>query len=134
LHSSDTVDLEKLVPQSSSVIRRTFRVETPLITISIKQIGGEGAVANPGHPQLEGADARLHLPLPVAISIAGSVFRAFIRLRLEVLGDLCLQHLVEHRLHKLGDAFVTAKKLMQQLGIYGNLIVGHPLRPPVGFV
>jgi hypothetical protein len=36
LHNSDTVDLEKLVPHSSSVIRRTFRVETPLITISIK--------------------------------------------------------------------------------------------------
>jgi len=35
LHSSDTVDFEKLVPQSSSVIRRTLRVETPLITISM---------------------------------------------------------------------------------------------------
>src|SRR5690606_6487783 len=35
LHHSDTVDLEKLVPHNSSVIRRTFRVDTPLITISI---------------------------------------------------------------------------------------------------
>src|SRR5690606_34221609 len=34
LQRSDTVDFEKLVPQSSSVMRRTLRVETPLITIS----------------------------------------------------------------------------------------------------
>src|SRR5690606_6411089 len=56
------------------------------------------------------------------------------RLRFKVLSDLGLEHLVEHRLHKLGDTFVAVKKLMQQLGIYANLIVGHPLGPPVGLV
>src|SRR5690606_35991681 len=42
LHHSDTVDLEKLVPHNSSVIRRTFRVDTPLITISINLMGRAG--------------------------------------------------------------------------------------------
>src|SRR5690606_24702399 len=98
------------------------------------QIGGEGAVPNPGHPKLKGTDAGLHLPLPVAVSIAEPVLRALIRLRFKVLSDLGLEYLVEHRLHKLGDTFVAVKKLMQQLGIYANLIVGHPLGPPVGLV
>jgi len=35
LHRSETVDLAKLVPHSSSVMRATLRVETPLTTISM---------------------------------------------------------------------------------------------------
>ena len=34
--SSETVDLEKLVPQRASVIRVTLRVDTPFTTISMK--------------------------------------------------------------------------------------------------
>jgi len=36
LHNSDTSDFEILVPHSSSVISATLRVDTPLITISIR--------------------------------------------------------------------------------------------------
>ena len=38
LHSADTVDLENSVPQSSSVIWATQRVDTPFTTISINAI------------------------------------------------------------------------------------------------
>jgi hypothetical protein len=36
LQRAETVDAENEVPQSSSVIAATLRVETPLMTISIK--------------------------------------------------------------------------------------------------
>lgn len=37
-HSSDTVHIQKLVPQSSSLPRQTLRLETPLNTLSMSPI------------------------------------------------------------------------------------------------
>src|SRR5690606_5300121 len=34
----------------------------------------------------------------------------------------------------MGPLYVSTKKLVQSLAIYGNLVLGHPLQPPVGFV
>src|SRR5690606_17586426 len=45
---------------------------------------------------------------------------------------------VDHHLHhcqkELSHTLVSTKKLVQYLAIYGNLVLGHPLQPPVGFV
>src|SRR5690606_3270641 len=37
-------------------------------------------------------------------------------------------------LQQLSHTLVSTKKLVQYLAIYGNLVLGHPLQPPVGFV
>src|SRR5690606_40843503 len=48
--------------------------------------------------------------------------------------DLCVEYLVYDTLQQLSHTLVSTKKLVQYLAIYGNLVLGHPLQPPVGFV
>src|SRR5690606_35296978 len=50
------------------------------------------------------------------------------------LGHLCVEYLVYDTLQQLSHTIVSTKKLVQYLAIYGNLVLGHPLQPPVGFV
>src|SRR5690606_12271297 len=51
-----------------------------------------------------------------------------------LLGHLCVEYLVYDTLQQLSHTLVSTKKLVQYLAIYGNLVLGHPLQPPVGFV
>src|SRR5690606_20157371 len=94
----------------------------------------ERAASDPGHTQLQSTDAGLHLPVTIAVAIPRSFVRALKGRRFDVLTHLGLKHLVEHAFQQLAHALISTKKLMQHLAIYGNLVLGHPLHPPVGFV
>jgi hypothetical protein len=91
-----------------------------------KQFGGEGAVAHLGHPQDQPADARRQFPRPVAVAVALPLLGPFVRRRLELLGDLRLEHLVQDRLQELAELILAAREEpLQGLRIKRNLVVGH---------
>src|SRR5690606_11938216 len=73
-------------------------------------------------------------PSAVAIAVSQALFRTLKGRRLQLLGHLCVEYLVYHTLQQLSHTLVSTKKLVQSLAIYGNLVLGHPLQPPVGFV
>src|SRR5690606_38444261 len=99
--------------------------------VPVKQLRGERAASDPGYTQFQRADTSLHLPLTIAIAIPRPFVRALKGRRFDVLTHLGLKHLVEYAFQQLTHAFVSTKKLMQHLAIYGNLVLGHPLHPPV---
>src|SRR5690606_8660921 len=76
----------------------------------------------------------LHFPSAVAIAVSQALFRTLKGRRLQLLGHLCVEYLVYDTLQQLSHTLVSTKKLVQYLAIYGNLVLGHPLQPPVGFV
>src|SRR5690606_2507217 len=79
-------------------------------------------------------DSGLHFPSAVAIAVSQALFRTLKGRRLQLLGHLCVEYLVYNTLQQLSHTLVSTKKLVQYLAIYGNLVLGHPLQPPVGFV
>src|SRR5690606_17817129 len=102
--------------------------------IPFEQLRRERAAANPRQPQLQRPDSGLHFPSAVAIAVSQALFRTLKGRRLQLLGHLCVEYLVYHTLQQLSHTLVSTKKLVQYLAIYGNLVLGHPLQPPVGFV
>src|SRR5690606_32660949 len=79
-------------------------------------------------------DSGLHFPSAVAIAVSQALFRTLKGRRLQLLAHLCVEYLVYDTLQQLSHTLVSTKKLVQYLAIYGNLVLGHPLQPPVGFV
>src|SRR5690606_7746220 len=102
--------------------------------IPFEQLRRERAVANPRHPQLQRPDSGLHFPSAVAIAVSQALFRTLKGRRLQLLGHLCMEYLVYDTLQQLSHTLVSTKKLVQYLAIYGNLVLGHHLQPPFGFV
>src|SRR5690606_34236088 len=102
--------------------------------IPFEQLRRERAAANPRHPQLQRPDSGLHFPSAVAIAVSQALFRTLKGRRLQLLGHSCAEYLVYDTLQQLSHTLVSTKKLVQYRAIYGNLVLGHPLQPPVGFV
>src|SRR5690606_36105631 len=102
--------------------------------IPFEQLRRERAAATPRHPQLQRPDSGLHFPSAVAIAVSQALFRTLKGRRLQLPGHLCVEYLVYDTLQQLSHTLVSTKKLVQYLAIYRNLVLSHPLQPPVGFV
>src|SRR5690606_24621806 len=102
--------------------------------IPFEQLRRERAAANPRHPQLQRPDSGLHFPSAVAIAVSQALFRTLKGRRLQLPGHLCVEYLVYDTLQQLSHTLVSTKKLVQYLAIYRNLVLGHPLQPPLCFV
>src|SRR5262249_51247941 len=91
----------------------------------------EAAFTHLRHLQGEGADPCRQLTRLIAVAIPLPLVSPLIPLRLQVLADLGVEHLVEHRLQEVGELAFPAEEALQRLRMQGNLVVGHgcPLWP-----
>src|SRR5690606_20139619 len=102
--------------------------------VPFEQLRRERAAAYPRQPHRQRPDSGPHFPSAAASAVSQQLFRTLKGRRLQLLGHLCVEYLVYDTLHQLSHTLVSTKKLVQYLAIYGNLVLGHPLQPPVGFV
>lgn len=78
------------------------------------------------HAQGESADTGGELTRLVAIAIALALLGAFVVLGLQLLGHLCLQHLIQDGFEQVGELTIAAREeALQDRRIKGKLVWGH---------
>ena len=78
--------------------------------VAQKEVRRKGAIPHLGDEHLERTDAGSQAARTCPITIAGPLVGTFMRLRLQVLGHLRLEHLVEQMLQKCCQLLVFAKE------------------------
>ncbi len=103
--------------------RQNERLLTPLVPR--EQLGREGPLAHLGHTEHEPANPCRQPARLIAVAVALPLLGPFVGHGLQLLSDLCLEHLIQDRLQELAELAVTTEELLQGLRIKGNLVAGH---------
>jgi hypothetical protein len=91
-----------------------------------QQARKEAAIAHPWHLQFDRANARIPRPLAMTVAVAASLWRAFVPLCTDVLGELQLHQLLSQHAHALTQEIsLFHTSLAQHLGKCHSQLVGH---------
>ncbi len=92
--------------------------------VAREQVGRAAALPYLGHAQRPHAHSRRQLPRLVAIAVALPLLGAFIRLGVQLLTYLRLQHLIQDLLKQLRQLVIPGKQSLQCLTLKRNLVLG----------
>lgn len=97
--------------------------------MAAEEVRGELAASQAGNRQYQPAHPRVEGLRPVAVTVALALLAALVRLDFKLFRRLGLEDLVQYLLRQPRQTVIPQKQVLQNLAVYGNLVLGHLSSP-----